>query len=100
MRVLAAKFTDRGRALAVRDLLRRHLRLGAQDVDVAPLGVPGESATDDLIVLAGHFPDEVAPNVAELVKTHGGEVVTEHEQRRTEPPSRTNRRVRHPPSYL
>ena len=85
MRVLAARFTDRGRAVAVRDLLRRQLLLGAHDVDVAPLGIPGQEASDDFILLAGRFREEVVANVTSCVREHGGEVVTNVDESWTKP---------------
>ena len=93
MRVLAARFKDRGRALAVCDLLRRQLRLGAQDIDVAPLGIPGQEASDEFILLAGRFHDEVAPKVADYVRHSGGEVVTNVDERWTKPRQPAKRQV-------
>jgi hypothetical protein len=85
MRVLAARFRDRGRANAVRDLLSRQLRLGAHDVDVAPLGIPGQEASDEFSVLAGRFHDDVAPKVADFMRLNGGEVVTNVDESWTKP---------------
>ena len=85
MRVLAARFRDHGRAIEVRDSLRRQLRLGAQDVDIAPLGIPGQESSYEYIVLAGRFHDDVAPRVAELVRERGGEVVTNVDESWTKP---------------
>jgi hypothetical protein len=92
MRILAARFKDHGRAIAVRDLLRRQLRLGAQDLDVAPLGIPGQESSDEYIVLAGRFHDDVAPNVADLIRHNGGEVVTNVDESWTKPRESHRRR--------
>ena len=93
MRVLAARFRERGRALAVRDLLSRQLRLGAQDIDVAPLGIPGQESSDEFILLAGRFHDEVAPKVADYVREYGGEVVTNVDESWTKPRVRAKPQV-------
>ena len=85
MRVLGARFRDHGRALAVRDLLTRQLRLGAQDIDVAPLGTPGSEPSDEFILLAGRFHDEVASEVADYCRQSGGEVVTNVDETWTKP---------------
>ena len=84
MRVLAARFPDRGRASAVRDLLCRQLHLAPPDVDIAPLGVPGRESAGDT-VLAGKFADEQAPRVAQLVRESGGEIVANVDESWTRP---------------
>jgi hypothetical protein len=90
MRVLAARFSDRGRASAVCDLLRQRLQLDTPDVDIAPLGVPGQESQNETL-LAGRFEDEVAPRVAEVVTEAGGEIVANVDEtwtRPTPPPRR------------
>jgi hypothetical protein len=84
MRVLAARFRDRGRAAAVCDMLRQRLHLEPVDVDIAPLGVPGEETQYETL-LAGRFTDEVAPRVAEVVAQAGGEIVANVDERWTKP---------------
>ena len=91
MRVLAARFKDSGRASAVRDLLRGKLPPNL-DVDIAPLGIPGEESHGEM-VLAGRFPDDQASHVAALVREAGGEIVTNVDESWVRPrrgPSRTN----------
>jgi hypothetical protein len=84
MRVLAARFPDRRRALAVRDLLCRRLRLAKPDLAVAPLGVPGQESSSDMLI-AGRFADEQAPEVAEIVREAGGEIVANVDESWTRP---------------
>lgn len=84
MRVLAARFQDRGRAAAVCDMLRHKLHLGPVDVDIAPLGRPGEEAHNETL-LAGRFTDEIAPRVAEAVRQAGGEIVANVDETWTKP---------------
>jgi len=84
MRVLAARFTDRHAASAVRDRLLHVLRGDVVDVDIAPLGRPGKPASNEM-VLAGRFQDDQAPVVAQLIRDAGGEVVTNVDERWTRP---------------
>ena len=84
MRVLAARFSDRRIASAVREILQRRLHLEAPDVDIAPLGIPGQPATNDTL-LAGRFSDAQAPEVAELVREAGGEIVANVDESWTRP---------------
>lgn len=84
MRVLAARFPDRLHASAVLDVLRRQLNVDPPDVDIAPLGVPGQSTTTET-VLAGKFADDTASKVAELVRRWGGEIVANVDERWTRP---------------
>jgi hypothetical protein len=84
MRVLAARFSDRRQASAVRDMLQYRLHLDAPDVDIAPLGVPGQPATTATL-LAGRFADELAPKVADLVQAAGGEIVADVDETWTRP---------------
>ena len=82
MRVLAARFPDRERASAALGRLHRRLPLDPSDVDIAPLGIPGEE-TGSETVLAGRFPDALAPEVDRLVREAGGEIVADIDERRT-----------------
>ena len=70
-------------------MLRRRLAVEPPDVDIAPLGVPGEESTTDTL-LAGRFADEQAREVAELVRQWGGEIVANVDESWTRPriPSR------------
>lgn len=65
-------------------MLRRRLALDPPDVDIAPLGVPGKESTTDTL-LAGRFADEQAPEVAELVRECGGEIVANVDESWTRP---------------
>ena len=69
----------------MRDLLRRKLDGDPPpDVDIAPLGALDKaSATDTL--LAGRFDDAQAPQVAELVRECGGEIVANVDETWTRP---------------
>ncbi len=84
MRVLAARFSDRRIASSVRDLLQHRLHIAAPDVDIAPLGVPGQPSTDATL-LAGRFSDAQASEVAELVREAGGEIVANVDETWTRP---------------
>jgi hypothetical protein len=84
VRVMAARFPDRGRASAVLDRLRRSLHIEPPDVAIAPLGVP-ELTDTDTTLLAGRVPDERAPEVARIVRESGGEVVADVDERWTQP---------------
>jgi hypothetical protein len=61
--------------------LRRELK--DTELEVAPLGHPGEAGTD--AVLAGRFPEEVVPIAVELVESVGGEIVADVDERYTGP---------------
>jgi hypothetical protein len=76
MRVLAARFPDRGRASTVLGALCRRLPVDQSDVAIAPLGVPGE-ASDGETLLAGRFPEELTDQVGTLVNEAGGEIVVD-----------------------
>lgn len=84
MRVLAARFSDRGIASAVKDVLQRRLHVAPPDVDIAPLGIPGQPSANDTL-LAGRFSDDQAPEVAKLVREAGGEIVANVDERWTRP---------------
>jgi hypothetical protein len=69
-------------------MLSRTLNVGPPDVEIAPLGIPGQPTTDDTL-LAGRFEDETAPRVAELVRDGGGEIVANVDESWTRPRSTT-----------
>jgi hypothetical protein len=86
MRVLAARFPDRRRAFAVKDLLRRKLDGDPPpEVDIAPLAVPGEDSTTTDTLLAGRFADDQAREVTALVQQGGGEIVVNVDESWTRP---------------
>ncbi|MEO6351291.1 MAG: hypothetical protein ABIP53_11630 [Candidatus Limnocylindrales bacterium] len=87
---MAARFPDRGRASAVRDLLRRTLHLETRDVDIAPLGVLGQETCNETL-LAGRFADEIAHRVAQVVTEAGGEIVANVDETWTRPRPATGR---------
>ncbi|HEY7024623.1 MAG TPA: hypothetical protein VH371_06675 [Candidatus Limnocylindrales bacterium] len=80
MRVVAAKFLGTSQASAARDLLRREL--DRTDVEVAPLAHPGEAVHGEAL-LAGRFPDRIAPSAVRLVIRAGGEIVADIDERLT-----------------
>lgn len=84
MRVLAARFSDRRIASAVRETLQRRLRVAT--LDIAPLGIPGQPSSE-VTLLAGRFSDAQAPEVAELVLEAGGEIVADVDEMLTRPRS-------------
>ena len=94
MRVLAARFPDRGRASAVLDRLLRSPQVEPADVAIAPLGVP-ELTDSDATLLAGRFTDERAPEVARLVRESGGEVVADVDESWTQPRTAADFRQTH-----
>ena len=65
-------------------VLHDRLHVAPVDAAVAPLGTPGQPAANDA-VLAGRFPDEQAALVMDLVRRAGGVVVTNVDERWTEP---------------
>ena len=85
MRVLAARFADRRIASAVRDLLRRQMRLDPPEIDIAPLAAD-EPATDET-VLAARFSDGDAAEAAALLRDAGGVIVANVDERWTRPRS-------------
>jgi hypothetical protein len=83
LRVVAAKFPDRERAAAALDSLHRELNNGLT-AEIAPLASdaqPGQAAA----VLAGHFREEQAPAVAQIVTASGGEIVADVDESWTRP---------------
>ena len=85
MRVLAARFADRRIASAVRDLLRRQMRLDPPEIDIAPLAAD-EPATDET-VLAARLSDSDAVEAAALLRDAGGVIVANVDERWTRPRS-------------
>jgi hypothetical protein len=88
MRVLAARFPDRDRAVAVLGRLQQTIHVFAPDVAIAPLGMSNGS-DDEQTLLAGRFPDERLPEVTRLVREAGGEIVANLDERLTRPRSET-----------
>ena len=91
MRVVAATFSKPSQASAACELLSRGLH--SHDVQVAPLGHPGEKENGDA-VLAGRFPDDVAAAVVALVERAGGVIVANIDERWTGSSSESADRVR------
>ena len=84
VRVLAAKFDDQRVALGVRESLLLQLELDPADLEIAPLGIPGQPATSDTL-LAGRFADDEADTALEAIRTAGGEVVADVDETWTRP---------------
>ena len=82
MRVIAATFNDRNTAGRVLADLRRAYELGAEDVDLAPLGTTGDGAAA-ATVLAGRFREERVESVRSLVEQNGGRVVMDVDESAT-----------------
>jgi hypothetical protein len=59
------------------------------DVAIAPLGIPGQPDSND-IVLAGHVRDDAAAVVARLISEAGGEVVANVDESLTRPRTNTH----------
>jgi hypothetical protein len=64
------------------------MRDAVTDVDIAPLGIPGQPDSND-IVLAGRVSDDAADVVARLMSEAGGEVVANVDESWTRPRSDT-----------
>lgn len=77
MRVLAARFADRGTAKSALDKLRRTFGLAEDAAAIAPLGWPGEEAANQETVLAGRFDEHQSALVRELLTSSGGTVVAD-----------------------
>lgn len=72
--------------------LHDRLNVAPRDADVAPLGTPGQPASNDAL-LAGRFPDDQASLVMDYVRRAGGEVVANVDERWTRPdPARKPKR--------
>ena len=82
MRVVAARFREPRRAVAVLHWLHDRMNVAPRDADVAALGTPGQPPTNDA-VLAGRFPDEQASLVMDAMRRAGGEVVANVDERWT-----------------
>ena len=80
MRVVAAKFSERSQAAAALERLQDELQ--RDDVQLAPLGHPGEPTGRDALV-AGRFPDELVPAAESIVERAGGVVVVNIDERWT-----------------
>ena len=84
MRVLAAAFEDSVAARSALDELRDRYGLRPGDASIAPLGDDDHAATRT--VLAGRFVDDSVPGIRDVVTSHGGEVVSEVDERWTRSP--------------
>jgi hypothetical protein len=88
MRVIGATFSDGGDAERALADLRETFQVGPNDASLAQLG--SSSARGDLILLAGHFPDERIQEVRQSIVAHGGKIVTDVDEAatrsRTTPP--------------
>jgi hypothetical protein len=82
MRVLAARFSERGGAAAALVTLERELH--PPDIAVAPLAHPGEKPSGEAL-LAGLFSEADVPAAVELVERAGGEMVANLDERRIRP---------------
>ena len=80
MRVVAARFAEPRQASAAREVLCRELN--PLVVEIAPLAHPGEAVKGDAL-LAGRFPDDIAPRAVRLVVRLGGEIVANIDERWT-----------------
>lgn len=85
MRILAARFPDWDHATQALESIQGRLDYNVQ-AELAPLAPAGESSADDTL-LAGHFPDEHKPDVEEIVREAGGEIVADVDERLTRPRS-------------
>lgn len=87
MRVLAARFPDRERALAALDALRRRFALRVDDAAIAPLGIPGLRDDGSDTLLAGRFRENNLESVRRTLTNAGGSVVADVDEQRTKPRS-------------
>jgi hypothetical protein len=85
MRVLAAAFESATAARSVLEELRRRYRLRPTDVSIAPLGT-GDGAVART-VLAGRFYDDAVSDIEATVERHGGQVVSDVDERWTRSPA-------------
>ncbi len=85
MRVLAAAFEDPSVARHVLDELRHRYGLRPTDVSMAPLGSGDQRPP--LVVVAGRFYDEVVSDIHATVRRHGGQVVSDIDERWTRSPA-------------
>lgn len=84
VRVLAARFDDQRVAFGVRESLLHQLDLDPADLEIAPLGIPGQPATSDTL-LAGRFADDGAALAREVIRAAGGEIVADVDETWTRP---------------
>jgi hypothetical protein len=82
-RVLAAKFPDRAHASQALESLQRRLDEPVE-AEIAPLAAGNEPAAQDTL-LAGHFAEDHKPQVEEIVRQAGGEIVADVDERWTKP---------------
>jgi hypothetical protein len=82
-RVLAARFPDREHATAALETLHDQLDESVE-AEIAPLATNGSGLADDTL-LAGHFADEQARDVVDIVRQTGGEIVADVDERWTRP---------------
>jgi hypothetical protein len=81
MRVIGAKFSDRGVAERALADLRRTFGVGPNEASLAQLG--SSSDRGDLTLLAGHFPDERVQEVRQSIVSFGGKIVTDVDEAAT-----------------
>lgn len=91
MRVLAARFADRGAAATLLDQLKERYGLGSEDAAVAPLGET-EGQREPGVLLAGRFDDALVAEIRRLFEERGGSLVTDVEEAITRPRRPTGRR--------
>jgi hypothetical protein len=87
MRVLAAAFEDPTAARSALEELRDRFGLLPDDAGIAPLGDDRHDA--GRTVLAGRFGDDEVERIREVVAQHGGEVVSDVDERWTRSPEPT-----------
>jgi hypothetical protein len=85
MRVLAAAFENPRAARNALDELRHRYGLLPSDASIAPLGNGDRSGART--VLAGRFYDDAVPEIRALVAEHGGQVLSEVDERWTRSPA-------------
>jgi hypothetical protein len=85
MRVLAAAFPNAPAARSALDELRGRFGPAGVDSSTAPLGNGDPSGSRT--VLAGRFPDEAVPEISAIVAHHGGQVVSDVDERWTRSPT-------------
>ncbi len=75
MRLVAATFADEATAEDTLAELRERYELREIDAEVAALG--SSESNGGRVVLAGRFGEAVLPDVEQLIRERGGEIVTE-----------------------
>lgn len=80
MRVLAASFTDDGRAQRARGRLLADLGLEPQQVDVKALAEPGDGVASHA-VLAGRFDEGLVDTARRLIEQLGGTMMVDIDAR-------------------